>query len=361
MLAYFAILVFFGLIMLTSASAPLAYNKFADKYFFVRRQLLFGFLPGLALFFFLVKFYYRRLAALAGVIFVVSLLAVALVFVPGIGTTLGTGARSWILFAGQSMQPAEFLKLGLIIFFAYYLSRKGGELLDWQKGFLSAVALAALPLGLVVLQPDIGTALVLFAIFFGMLFAAGANLWHLLALFGVGLAGFVFMILAAPYRAARLLTFLQPQLDQLGLGYHINQAYLAIGSGGIFGRGLWGSVRKYEFLPEVSADSIFAVIAEETGFIFSAAFLLLLVLICFRTLKIAKTAPDGFGRLLAVGITIWFIVQSFINIAAMVGLAPLTGLPLPFVSHGGTALAFAMAAVGILVNISKYTDMKRET
>mgnify|MGYP001562111489 CR=1 FL=1 len=218
-----------------------------------------------------------------------------------------------------------------------------------------ALGLGLIPVALVLLQPDVGTALVLFFILFGILFVAGANIWHIAGLACSGVAGFALMIFVAPYRVARFMTFLHPELDQLGIGYHVNQAFLAIGSGGIFGLGIGHSLRKYEFLPEVNADSIFAVIAEEVGFIFAAAFIILLLFICYRAFKIAKNSPDNFTRLMVSGIIIWFIAQSFMNIGAMVGLMPLTGLPLPFISHGGTALFAAMASVCIIINISKHT------
>jgi len=199
----------------------------------------------------------------------------------------------------------------MIIFLAYQISRIQDDLTDFKKGFLPTLGLGLIPLALVVLQPDIGTASVLFAILFGILFLGEAKLQHMALLAGAGIGGFVLMINVAPYRAARFMTFLHPELDQLGVGYHINQAFLAIGSGGWLGRGLWGSVRKYEFLPEVNADSIFAIMAEEIGFLFTVAFIVLIMLICFRGLRIAKNAPDVFSKLLVSGIIIWFVSQSF--------------------------------------------------
>jgi cell division protein FtsW len=207
----------------------------------------------------------------------------------------------------------------------------------------------------VVLQPDIGTVAILFSIVFGMLFLAGAKYLHMGSLAALGLVGLILMVMIAPYRAARLTTFLHPELDPQGIGYHINQAFLAVGSGGIFGLGLGHSRQKFQYLPEVHADSIFAVIAEEMGFLFVTALVVLFVLIALRGLMIAKSAPDKFAKLLVAGIITWLMVQSFLNIGAMVGLLPLTGVPLPFISHGGTALMVAMAAGGILINVSRHT------
>lgn len=356
LLTYFVVFLIFGLLMLTSASAPIGYSKFGDKYFFVKRQILIGVLPGLAAFFILAKINYNFLKRYAVTIFAGCIFLLLLVFVPGIGSTLGTNANSWIMIGSNSFQPAEFVKLGMIIFLAWYLAEKGRDLVDLKKGFLVALGLGLIPVAMVVLQPDVGTASILFAILFGILFIAGSKIEHILGLAVAGFAGFALMIAIAPYRAARLMTFLHPEMDPLGVGYHINQAFLAIGSGGLLGLGLGHSRQKFEYLPEVNADSIYAVIAEEMGFFIAVGLIVLLVLICIRGFRLAKNAPDLFSRLLVAGIIVWFMVQSFMNIGAMVGLLPLTGIPLPFVSHGGTALFIAMAGVGILVNVSKYSQ-----
>ena len=353
LLSYFTILLVFGLLMLTSASAPIGYAKFGDKYYFIKRQLLIGVIPGVVAFFVASKIKYNYLKNLALPTFAVSLILLVFVFVPGIGSSLGTGASSWLLIGNYSFQPAEFAKLGLILFMAMYLAKKGRELQDFQKGFLVALALGIIPIGLVVLQPDVGTASILFSILFGILFVAGAEIWHVVTLAASGILGFAIMIAVAPYRAARFTTFLHPELDPLGIGYHINQAFLAIGSGGLFGLGLGHSRQKFEYIPEVHADSIFAIISEEMGFVFAAGLVILLLLICYRGFELAKNTSDQFGRILVSGILIWFLVQSFLNIGAMVGILPITGVPLPFVSHGGTALVIAMGAVGLLVNVSK--------
>lgn len=354
LLAYFLIWLVFGLVMLTSASAPVGFEKFGDRFFYIKRQLLFGALPGLVLFFLLAKTHYSVWKKIGLPLYVFSLFLLLLVFLPGIGAAFGTGAKSWLNLWGYSFQPAEFAKLGLIVFLSRRLAVKEEEVGNWQVGFLPLVGYAALPLLLVALQPDVGTLSILFAILFALLFIGGVKLKHLAALAGAALAGFVLMIAVAPYRVARLTTFLYRELDPLGVGYHINQAILAIGSGGFFGRGLGHSLQKFQYLPEVAADSIYAVIAEEMGFLFAFGLVVLLFLLARRGLLLAKRAPDRFSRLLVSGIVIWFVSQSFLNIGAMVGVLPLTGVPLPFVSHGGTALMIALAGAGILINISKY-------
>lgn len=358
LLACFAAVLLFGLIMLASASSPFGYRKFGDSYFFIKRQLLYGVVPGIIAFLFFAKYDYRKLFRFATPLAVFAMILLCLVFIPGIGASFNTGAHSWISFGNFSFQPAEVVKLILIIFMSAFLVNKGQHITDLQQGFLPALVVGGIPILLVLLQPDVGTVSVLFTILFGLLLIAGARWRDLGALALSGLVGLVILVLVAPYRAARLTTFLHPELDPQGIGYHINQAFLAIGSGGFFGLGLGRSRQKFQYLPEVHADSIFAVISEEMGFLFAGLFIVLLVYICFRCLRIAREAPDQFGRLLVSGITIWFMVQSFFNIGAIVGLMPLTGLPLPFVSHGGTALMITMAALGIIINVSKHTERK---
>ncbi|MEK7623696.1 MAG: putative peptidoglycan glycosyltransferase FtsW [Patescibacteria group bacterium] len=355
LLIYFGILLVFGLAMLASASAPVGYAKFGDSYFFIKRQLLFGVLPGLVLFLVFAKFQYRLLLQLDWLIFLGCIAVLLAVFIPGLGSNLGTAATSWLVIGPLSVQPAEAVKLGLIIFLASYLAKKGSQLQSFQEGLLPALILAGALIFLVLLQPDVGTATILFSIVFGMLFASEAKLSHLTGLAILGLIGFGIMVAVAPYRIARFTTFLHPELDPQGIGYQINQAFMAIGSGGVFGLGFGHSQQKFQYLPEVHADSIFAIIGEEMGFVVSAGLIVLLILISKRITQNARSVPDKAGQLLLVGIMIWFMTQSLFNIGAMVGVLPLTGVPLPFVSHGGTALLVALSAVGIVVNVSKQT------
>jgi cell division protein FtsW len=351
------VLVLFGLVVLTSASSVVALQKFDDSYFFVKRQLLYGVLPGMLALYIFAKLDYHLLKRFSFVIFIGTLVLLLLPFVPGIGTTLGTSAHSWILIGGASIQPAEFAKIASIIYLSAYMSQLGQGIEQFKSGFLVTLGLGMIPIALVILQPDIGTVSILFAILFSMLFLGKAKYSHLVLLAVVGVICFLAMIWVAPYRAARFTTFLHPELDPQGQGYHINQAFLAIGSGGMLGLGLGHSRQKFAYLPEVHADSIYAVMAEELGFFSATAFLILLLYIAFRGFTIAKHAPDTYGTLLVSSIVLWFMIQSFLNIGAMVGLLPLTGVPLPFVSHGGTALMVALAGVGIVINVSKQTDI----
>lgn len=353
-LLYVGILLVFGLVMLMSASSAIGESRFGDGFFFIKRQLLYGLLPGIAAFLMMAKIPYTYWKDKLWMVYAVMMALLVLVFIPGVGSSLGAGAQSWIVIGGFSLQTSELAKLGLVLFTAAYASMLGKDrIAHFQEGFAPLLVFALAPVALVVLQPDIGTVSIMFAIVFGLLFIARAKLSHLSMLAIAGIAAIVVMIAVAPYRAARLTTFLHPELDPQGIGYHINQAVLAVGSGGVFGLGLGNSRQKFEYLPEVHADSIFAIIAEEMGFIFAAGVVILITLIAIRGLRIAKRAPDEFGRLVVGGIIVWFVAQSFLNIGAIVGLLPLTGVPLPFVSHGGTALMMVLAGVGVITNISK--------
>jgi len=355
LLLLFGLLIIFGLWMLSSAGVSIGLQRFDDPYFFVKRQLTYGFFPGLVLFFVVAKIPYDVWRKYSLHIFGLGIAALVMVFLPGFGANYGTGANSWLSLGGISFQPSEVMKLLIVIYMAAYLAKMGDLLEDFQQGFLVALGMGVLPVALVALQPDVGTAAILFAIVIIMLFVARAKMTHILLLALLAIVVFWLMILAAPYRAERLTTFLHPELDPEGKGYQINQAFLAIGSGGILGKGLGHSRQKFEYLPEVHADSIFAIIAEEMGFIIVVLFLALILGIALRGFKIARGAPDDFSKLLVSGIIGWFMVQSLLNIGAMVGLMPLTGVPLPFVSHGGSALVIAMVGVGMVANVSRYS------
>jgi len=354
-LIYIFILIIFGLIALTSASTPVGYEKFGDAYYFIKKQIFRGLIPGLVLFFIVTKLDYLWFKKMSWIIYGFALFLLALVFIPGVGFELN-GARSWISLGIFNFQPAEFVKLALIIMTANLLSDGRRDLTNWQTGLLPILTILAPACLLVLLQPDIGTLSIIVVIIFTMLYL-GKVPWKYLTVLGLfGIVGFIMMIWAAPYRLERFTTFLHPELDPQGVGYQINQSFLAIGSGGPWGLGLGHSRQKYQYLPEVTADSIFAVVAEEVGFLVSSLIVVLFLLIGWRGLKIAKNAPDNFGRLLAGGLTVWIVWQSFLNIGAIVGVLPLTGVPLPLVSHGGSAYIMSMVGVGIIINISRFSN-----
>lgn len=356
LLILIAVFVVFGFLMLVSTSGPFAFSKFGDSYYFVKQQLLKGLLPGLFLFFLLSRLDYRLLKHYANYIFAGVIFLLLLVFIPGIGTTLGKGAKSWIGLGGfAAFQPSELAKLGLLIFLSAYLEYQNfSKRAPAAEILIKFLVILGIPVGLVLLQPDVGTSAIIVFIGLMVYFAAGAPLRYLAGFGVLSAAGLWLLMKAAPYRLARFTAFLDPSADPLGVGYHINQALLAIGSGRLFGVGLGQSRQKLQYLPEVYADSIFAIVSEEMGFFISALFVVGLGFFLWRIIKIAAAAPDAFGKYLAAGIGAWIIGQSFINIAAMLSLLPLTGVPLPFISYGGTALMTTLAACGILVNISKW-------
>lgn len=355
-LLYLVILTLFGLAALMSASTPVGYAKFHDAYFFVKRQVLFGLFPGIILFFLLAKLDYHIWYKFGWVLYIFSILLLLGVFLPGIGVTINH-SRSWLGIAGHNFQPAEIAKLALALILAILLSDERRDWANWQTSLLPVLAIIAPTLFLVLLQPDVGTLSILGVIVFAALFIAKVPKAYLILLGSAAVIGFIALIIIAPYRAARLTTFLHPELDPQGVGYQVNQAFLAVGSGGFWGLGFGHSRQKFQYLPEVDADSIFAVIAEENGFLVSTGMVVLILLLSWRGFAIARRAPDAFGYLLVSVIMVWWVWQSFLNIGAMVGALPLTGVPLPFVSHGGSALAAALAAAGIVVNVSRQTHI----
>ena len=356
LIAIIGILVVFGLVMLSSATAPFAYQKFdGDSYWFVKHQIFYGLLPGLALFFLLSRLDYRKLKFLALPLLVVNIVLLILVFVPGLGATYGT-AKSWLNIGNFSIQPSELIKLTFLIYLALWLERRaGGEVKSFYYSFLPFLFWLGLITLLIAKQPDTGTAFVIVTISVMVYFLARGKISHLVGVGAAAIAVLWILIREAPYRMDRLSVFLHPELDPQGIGYHINQALLAVGSGGIFGRGLGQSRQKFLYLPEIAGDSIYAVMAEELGFIFSAGLVALFLYLLYRGFRVAERAPDEFGKFLAAGIVCWFVIQAFLNIAAMVGLMPMTGIPFPFISYGGTALMASLAGAGVLVSISRYS------
>jgi cell division protein FtsW len=346
-------LVAFGLVMLTSASGPVAIQKYhGDAYHFLTHQVLFGLLPGTVLFVIASRIDYRFWKRVAKPVFIAAVLLLLLVFVPGIGAQWGT-TRSWIGVGGFSLQPAEIMKVAFLLFMASWLEAADPrELSTLRGGLLPFITQLGFVGVILMLQPDLGTLLVIGGMAAAVYFLAGAPWAHLLGLGAAGAAAVTLLINTVKYRADRLIAFLHPELDPRGVGYHINQAFLAVGSGGWFGLGLGHSRQKYLYLPEVANDSIFAVAAEELGFITVLLVLGLFLAFLWHGASIARSAPDRFGRLVASGIVAWVFFQMLFNIGSMVGLLPLTGLPLPFVSYGGTALMMLLAAMGVLHNIA---------
>lgn len=287
-------------------------------------------------------------------IFIASAILTALLFVPGIGQEVG-GATRWMYLGPISLQPAEFLKIGFLVYFAALLSSLKKNINSFRDGILPIGIIFAIVGFLLLKQPDTSTMVVICASGLAMFIVAGGWWRYIFGFVGMGFAGLAVLAFTRPYIMDRFLTFFDPARDALDAGWQIKQSLIAIGSGGIAGRGFGQSIQKFNYLPEPIGDSIFAVAAEEFGFLGALVIIALFLALAYRGLKIASAAPNQFGRLLIVGIVILVISQSFINIGAMLGVLPLTGMPLLFISHGGTALIFVMATMGIILNISKFS------
>jgi cell division protein FtsW len=348
-----AALILIGLAVLASASAPIGFNRFGDSGFFIKRQIFQGLIPGLIAMFIGYKlplnFWKDKAVLLLGI----SVILLIMVYIPGIGAELGTFARRWISIGGFTFQPSEIVKMTFLFYLAAWLASRGKDASDFSEGFLPFIGIITVIGGLIYFQPDLGTVGILLMMSFVVYFVAGARMTHL---FGLGALGALFLFVAikmAPYRAERLMTFLHPELDPQGIGYQVNQSLLAIGSGGFFGRGYGHSVQKFAYLPETIGDSIFAVMAEELGFLLTTAFLALLVFWLWRGTVVAENAKDDFAKFLGIGIVAWIGIQAMVNIGASTALLPLTGAPLPFVSYGGTSLSMVLFACGVLFRVSK--------
>ncbi len=345
-----------GLTMIASAGVSYGNVRFDDPYYFFKEQLV-GLSVGLVLLLICERIPYALWQKLVLPIFITALGLLILVFIPGFGTTV-YGAARWVDLGIVSFQPSEVMKLAIVLYLAAWLSRRGErQARDFYEGFLPFLIILLVVDFLIIKQPDTGTLGLIFCVAITIFFVSGASLAHIFSLILGGLALLAILIKVAPYRMQRFLVFLNPEHDPLGAGYQMTQALLAIGSGGLFGVGLGHSRQKFNYLPEPVTDSIFAVLAEETGLLGAAFIVLLFVAFLWRGMRIARNAPDMFGKLLATGITAWVVCQAFINIAAISGLIPLTGITLPFISFGGTSLAILLAAVGILLNVSRHSTL----
>nr|WP_249316690.1 stage V sporulation protein E [Bacillus sp. FJAT-50079] len=341
-----------GLIMVYSASSIWANYKFADSFFFAKRQLLFAGI-GIVAMLFIMNIDYWLWKKWAKPLLLICFVLLIVVLVPGIGMERN-GSRSWIGVGAFSIQPSEFMKLAMIAFLAKFLSEHQKFITTVKKGIVPSLSIVFLAFGFIMLQPDLGTGTVMVGTCVVMIFAAGARLAHFAFLGLLGLGGFVGLVLSAPYRIARITSFLDPWQDPLNSGFQIIQSLYAIGPGGLLGLGLGESKQKYFYLPEPQTDFIFAILAEELGFIGGCFILLLFSFLLWRGIKIALTAPDLFGSFLAVGIISMIAIQVMINIGVVIGLMPVTGITLPLLSYGGSSLTLMLMAIGVLLNISRH-------
>jgi len=368
-----AVLVFVGILILASVSSSFSLQRTGSTFFFLNHQLLFGLLPGLVFGTILFFSPLELLRKLSFIFLIGNMILLALVFLPGIGESV-SGAHRWIFLGSLSFQPSELLKVTFILYMASWLASRAPHVNQLRAakrptrstkpmnpaksrstspGLTVTLAPFIAIMGVIsfflILQPDISTLGVIGITALMMYFLAGTPMWHTFAMLGAGLVSLGLVIFMEPYRLSRLSVFLNPSLDPLGQGYQIKQALIGIGSGGLFGTGLGLSFQKFGVLPEPISDSIFAVFAEEVGFLGSFLLLLLICAFAWRSFVIAKRAPDQFSYLVATGIAFWLVFQSIINIGSMLGLLPLTGIPLPFISYGGSALMSELIAIGIPV------------
>ncbi len=343
------VLVTIGTVMIYSSSAIMAMERFQDGQHFLKRQIIFvGF--GLGLMYFMSRLPYQKLKVVAYPAIALSFVMLLLLFVPFLGKKVG-GATRWLNLGFIAFQVGEWVKVSIVLFLAFFLTRKRQHVKEIIRGILTPLIVTACLMGLIILQPDFGTTAILAVTVMIMLYLAGARLVHLLGLIGM-FTPFVIWALCQGYRWKRVTAFIDPWKDPHGTGFQIIQSMIAFGSGGPFGVGIGDGMQKLFYLPEPHTDFILSVIAEESGFLGVSVVILLYAVLIIRGFIIAFKAPDLFGMLLAAGLTILIFMQVFINIAGVMGLIPLKGLTLPFLSYGGTSLMMSLATIGILLNIS---------
>ena len=341
----------FGLIMIYSASNIWSEYKFNDPYKYLKSQGLFLIISYIALFI-ISKVPYVEYKKKANMIFLVCVVLLVLVLIPGVGS-VRNGSRSWFGIGGFGIQPSEFTKLGLIIFTSKYLSNNSKEIRDIKKGVLPILGILLLIFGLIMLEPDFGTGVVIVMTIVVLLFTSGVKMNFFIKIGVLGLIGVVALIIIAPYRMQRILSFINPWNDPLGSGFQIIQSLYAIGPGGLLGLGFGNSVQKHFYLPEPQTDFIFSIISEEFGFMGVLLVSILFITIIYSGFKMAMKCEDLFGKYLAFGITFGLAFQTMLNLMVVVGLIPVTGVTLPFLSYGGSSLLITMCGMGILLNISK--------
>jgi cell division protein FtsW len=349
------ILLALGIIMVFSASTPAAYNytKNHDMYRYLRSQLIFTAI-GFAVMFFMMNFNYRNLAKISPILLVISIILLIAVLVPGIGE-VRNGARRWLFI----FQPSEFAKLVIILFYSHMLSRKDDPLKSFLKGFIPYLMLLGSFALLLILEPHFSCTVIITLTVFVLLFCARARITHFLIVL-IPVAGLFWTVITfTNYMRDRIMSFLNPWKYYSDEGWQIIQSLYAIGSGGLFGRGLGKSLQKFLYIPEPYNDFIFSILAEELGFVGVCAVIVLFLILIWRGIKVSMTAPDTFGSLTAVGITSLIAVQAFLNIAVVTKSIPSTGISLPFFSAGGSSLIILMCGVGILLNISRYSKYER--
>jgi len=353
------ILIALGIVMVFSASTPAAKNQFDNIYYFLYQQLIafgIGFAALMAASFINYKFYKK----IAWFIFGGSLILLILVLIPGIGT-IYNGAQRWISIGSFDLQPSEIYKFAIIVLFAKLLSEDKVKTGKFFKGYLLYIGILGISTGLLIVEPHLSGTIIVLSIGFILLFAGGAKLWHMLVTIVPGAAGLAYVAMYTEYMKARIVTWMDPFAYAQGDGYQVVQSLYAIGSGGLLGKGAGKSMQKFLYIPEPQNDFIFAILAEELGFIGVVVVISLFVMLMYQGFKVAKSSPDKFAGLLATGIPALIFIQAVLNIAVVTGSVPATGISLPFFSAGGTGLVMFMGEIGILLNISRYAGkVKKE-
>ena len=344
----------YGIVMIYSSSYIWAKYKFNNQYHYAILQLLF-FIIGFILMLIISKIDYKYYLKKSNLILLICFVLLVLVLIPGIGTTRN-GSRSWFGIGGFGVQPSEFMKLALIIFTSKYIYNNPKDIRFIIKGVFPILIVTMIAFFLIMLQPDFGTGTVLVMSIIAMLFVSGVKISFFLKIGMIGIVGVIGLILAAPYRMARIISFLDPWKDPLGSGFQTIQSLYAIGPGGLFGLGFGNSIQKHFYLPEPQTDFIFSIISEELGILGIVSVSILFLIIITRSLKIAIKAPDSFSKLLVFGIIFQLSFQTLLNLSVVVGLVPVTGVTLPFFSYGGSSLIITLIEMGIILNISRHRE-----
>jgi cell division protein FtsW len=344
-----------GVVMVYSASAIVAADRFHDPYFFLKKQLFWALLGSVAMLA-AIRVDYRKLEGLVLPGLIVAGVLLILVLIPPIGQAIN-GTRRWIRLGPVSFQPAELAKLVLVVYLAAFVARRSDETSDIRRTLLPPLLVAGMFAALVLVQPDLGNCLTLVALTFGVLYMAGTPVKHLAWIVAPAVPLLALAIWVAPYRLRRITAFWDPWSDSRGSGFQIIQSWLAFGNGGLTGQGIGGSRQKLFYLPESHTDFIFAIVGEELGFIGAVALVALFAVLIWRGLRVGLRAPDAFGAHLALGITLLIAIQTLLNLGVVTGLLPTKGLPLPFISFGGSALLVTMLGTGVLLNISQHAHV----
>jgi cell division protein FtsW len=345
------VLICIGIVMIYSSSSIYAWERYGDSFYFLKRHLSF-LAVGLLLCFLAMVVDYRLLKKYSHVMLWIAFFLLVLVLIPGIGREV-SGARRWFRFKFISFQPSEFANLALIVYIADFISRKEDKIKMFLEGFVPVICMLGAVVVLIILQPDLGTVIALSGVALIMLYIGGTRGRYIISLFLCSLPALYLLVFSVPYRRARILAFLDPWMDPQGIGFQIIQSQIALGTGGLFGRGLGHSQQKLFYLPAAHTDFIFSIIGEELGLLGTLGVIVLFTIFIQQGLKIIKSAQNRFGYFLALGLVLMISLKAIINIGVSCGVFPTKGLPLPFISYGGSSLIFDMVSLGILINIAK--------